>query len=28
LTEIILAPSIRTEGKLFQKAQSIGMARS
>lgn len=28
LTEVIIAPSIRTEGKLFQKAQNIGMAKS
>jgi IMP dehydrogenase len=28
LTEIIIAPSIRTEGKLFQRAQNIGMAKS
>ena len=27
LTEIIIAPSIRTEGKLFQKAQGIGMGK-
>jgi IMP dehydrogenase len=27
LTEIILAPSIRTEGKIFQKAQQIGMGK-
>ena len=27
LTEIIIAPSIRTEGKLFQKAQNIGMGK-
>ncbi len=26
-TEIIIAPSIRTEGKLFQTVQSVGMAR-
>jgi IMP dehydrogenase len=24
-TEIIIAPSIRTEGKLFQQAQMVGM---
>ncbi|MBI3298697.1 MAG: GuaB3 family IMP dehydrogenase-related protein [Elusimicrobia bacterium] len=28
LTEIIVAPSIRTEGKLFQKAQQIGMGKT
>jgi IMP dehydrogenase len=28
MTEIIIAPSIRTEGKIFQKAQNIGMAKS
>ena len=27
LAEIIIAPSIRTEGKLFQKAQQIGMGK-
>jgi IMP dehydrogenase len=27
LTEIIIAPSIRTEGKIFQKAQQIGMGK-
>lgn len=27
LTEIIIAPAIRTEGKLFQKAQQIGMGK-
>ncbi|MFA5140455.1 MAG: GuaB3 family IMP dehydrogenase-related protein [Elusimicrobiota bacterium] len=27
LAEIILAPSIRTEGKIFQKAQQIGMGK-
>ncbi len=27
LTEIIIAPSIKTEGKLFQKAQRIGMGK-
>jgi IMP dehydrogenase len=27
LAEIIIAPSIRTEGKLFQKAQNIGMGK-
>ena len=26
-TEIIIAPSIKTEGKLFQKAQQIGMGK-
>jgi IMP dehydrogenase len=24
-TEVIIAPSIRTEGKLFQQAQMVGM---
>jgi IMP dehydrogenase len=24
-TEVIIAPSIKTEGKLFQAAQSVGM---
>lgn len=28
LTEIIIAPSIRTEGKIFQKAQQIGMGKN
>ena len=28
LTEIIIAPSIRTEGKIFQKAQQIGMGKT
>lgn len=27
-TEIVIAPSIKTEGKLFQKAQKIGMGKS
>lgn len=27
MTEIIIAPAIKTEGKLFQKAQSVGMGR-
>jgi IMP dehydrogenase len=27
LTEIIIAPAIKTEGKLFQKAQRIGMGK-
>ncbi len=27
LTEIVIAPSIKTEGKLFQKAQRIGMGK-
>jgi len=27
LTEIIIAPSIKTEGKVFQKAQKIGMGK-
>jgi len=27
-TEIIIAPAIRTEGKIFQAAQNIGMAKS
>jgi IMP dehydrogenase len=26
-TEIVIAPSIKTEGKLFQKAQRIGMGK-
>ncbi|MBI4226918.1 MAG: GuaB3 family IMP dehydrogenase-related protein, partial [Candidatus Omnitrophica bacterium] len=26
-TEIIIAPSIQTEGKLFQRAQGIGMGK-
>ena len=26
-TEIIIAPSIKTEGKIFQKAQRIGMGK-
>ncbi|MBU0600605.1 GuaB3 family IMP dehydrogenase-related protein [bacterium] len=28
LSEIIIAPSIKTEGKIFQKSQHIGMGRS
>ncbi|MBI3507641.1 MAG: GuaB3 family IMP dehydrogenase-related protein [Proteobacteria bacterium] len=28
LTEIIIAPAIKTEGKLFQKAQRIGMGKN
>jgi len=28
LTPIIIAPSIRTEGKIFQAAQNVGMAKS
>lgn len=28
LTNIIIAPSIRTEGKIFQAAQNVGMAKS
>ncbi len=27
LTEIIIAPAIKTEGKLFQKAQNVGMGK-
>jgi IMP dehydrogenase len=27
LTEIIIAPAIKTEGKLFQKAQQVGMGK-
>jgi IMP dehydrogenase len=27
LVEIIIAPSIQTEGKVFQKAQRIGMGK-
>ena len=27
LAEIIIAPSIQTEGKLFQQVQRVGMAR-
>jgi IMP dehydrogenase len=27
LTEVVIAPSIQTEGKLFQKAQRIGMGK-
>ena len=27
LTEIIIAPSIQTEGKVFQKAQGVGMGK-
>lgn len=27
-TEIVIAPAIKTEGKIFQKAQNIGMAKS
>ncbi|HUT22923.1 MAG TPA: GuaB3 family IMP dehydrogenase-related protein [Sumerlaeia bacterium] len=27
-TEIVIAPAIRTEGKIFQKAQNIGMAKN
>ena len=26
-TEIIIAPSIQTEGKIFQQVQRVGMAR-
>jgi hypothetical protein len=26
-TEIVIAPSIKTEGKIFQKAQRIGMGK-
>jgi IMP dehydrogenase len=26
-TEIIIAPAIKTEGKLFQTVQGVGMAR-
>jgi len=27
LTEIIIAPSIKTEGKTFQAAQGVGMGK-
>jgi IMP dehydrogenase len=27
LTELIIAPSVQTEGKVFQRAQHIGMGR-
>ncbi len=27
LTELVIAPAIKTEGKLFQKAQSVGMGK-
>ena len=27
LTDIIIAPSIQTEGKIFQQVQRVGMAR-
>jgi IMP dehydrogenase len=27
LSEIVIAPAIKTEGKLFQKAQKIGMGK-
>jgi IMP dehydrogenase len=27
LTEIIIAPAIKTEGKIFQKAQRVGMGK-
>ena len=27
-TEVVIAPAIKTEGKIFQKAQNIGMAKS
>jgi IMP dehydrogenase len=27
LTELIIAPAIKTEGKVFQKAQRLGMAK-
>ena len=27
LTEMIIAPSIQTEGKIFQQVQRVGMAR-
>jgi IMP dehydrogenase len=27
LTEMIIAPAIKTEGKVFQKAQRLGMAK-
>ena len=26
-TEIVIAPAIKTEGKIFQKAQRIGMGK-
>ncbi|MFA6093827.1 MAG: GuaB3 family IMP dehydrogenase-related protein [Elusimicrobiota bacterium] len=28
MTEVIIAPSIRTEGKIFQKTQNIGMSKA
>ncbi len=27
LTEIVIAPAIKTEGKLFQSAQKLGMCK-
>jgi IMP dehydrogenase len=27
MTELLIAPAIKTEGKLFQKAQSVGMGK-
>ena len=27
LTEIVIAPAIKTEGKLFQAAQKLGMCK-
>ena len=27
-TEVVIAPAIKTEGKIFQKAQNIGMAKN
>ena len=27
MTELIIAPSIKTEGKVFQQAQRIGMGK-
>ena len=27
MTEIIIAPAIKTEGKIFQKAQHVGMGK-
>jgi IMP dehydrogenase len=27
LTELIIAPAIKTEGKIFQKAQRLGMGK-
>ena len=27
MTELIIAPAIKTEGKIFQKAQRVGMGK-